>query len=94
MLISDVFQILIHRMYLSKRITFRFDGQCAGIKAVVRGQTMNDLRREQIEQRWREIDAELAAIAECKVTPGIDPSILEAHLLYEHDGLEFELAGR
>jgi hypothetical protein len=52
---------------------------------------MNEQRREEIEQRWSQIESELAAIADCKVTPGVDPSILEAHLLNEQDGLEFEL---
>ena len=52
---------------------------------------MNNHRRKQIEQRWREIDAELAAIVDRKVTRGIEPDLLEAHLLDEQGGLEFEL---
>jgi hypothetical protein len=52
---------------------------------------MNDQHRNEIEQRWREIDRELAEIANCKTTRPCDPPQREADLLIEQDALEFEL---
>jgi hypothetical protein len=52
---------------------------------------MNVQRRHEIEQRWQEIDRELAEIAECKTTRPCDPPKREAELLMEQDALEFEL---
>jgi hypothetical protein len=48
-------------------------------------------RRREIEQRWKEIDNELAAITEGKMMPGVDPASREDALLDEQDALEFEL---
>jgi hypothetical protein len=36
---------------------------------------MNEQRRHEIDQRWQEIDRELAAIAECKTTR-LRPAVL------------------
>jgi hypothetical protein len=52
---------------------------------------MTDQRRNEIEQRWREIDRELREIANCKTTRPCDPPKREADLLIEQDALEFEL---
>ena len=52
---------------------------------------MNDQRQNEIEQRWREIDRELAEIANHKTTRPCDPPKREAELLLEQDALEFEL---
>jgi hypothetical protein len=46
-------------------------------------------RLEEIQQRWDEIERELAAIAEGKVIEG-DPAKSEEELLEEQDGLEYE----
>jgi len=51
---------------------------------------MDVQRRRELEKRLREINAELAAIRETKVT-SVDPTSLEDHLLDELDALEFEL---
>jgi len=52
---------------------------------------MNEQRRNEIDQRWREIDRELAEIAECKTNQLCNPPAREAELLIEQDALEFEL---
>jgi hypothetical protein len=52
---------------------------------------MNDQRRQEIETRWQEIDAELAEIADCKTHQLCNPPEREAELLIEQDALEFEL---
>jgi hypothetical protein len=52
---------------------------------------MDEQRLHAIEQRWDEIEAELADIYAVKVTPSGDPAKREAELLEEMDGLEFEL---
>jgi hypothetical protein len=51
---------------------------------------MNDQRRQEIEQRWQEIDRELAAIANCKTNQLCNPPAREAELLIEQDALEVE----
>jgi hypothetical protein len=55
------------------------------------GHPMNDQRRNEIKQRWQEIDRELAEIAECKTNRPCDPPKREAELLIEQEALEFEL---
>lgn len=52
---------------------------------------MDARRRQEINERWSEIEEELAAIAEGKMMPGIDPASREEDLLDERDALEFEL---
>ena len=52
---------------------------------------MNEEHRQEIEQRWREIDRELSQIAECKTNQLCNPPAREAELLIEQDALEFEL---
>ena len=52
---------------------------------------MDVQRRPEIDQRWKEIDSELAAIAEGKTMPGVAPASREEDLLDEQDALEFEL---
>ena len=46
---------------------------------------MNDQRRQEIGQRWQEIERELAEIADCKTTLPCDPPQREAELLIEQD---------
>jgi hypothetical protein len=49
---------------------------------------MNEARRVEIKARWEAIDRELAAIAECRVSPAMtDPAKKEAELLEEQDAL-------
>ena len=45
--------------------------------------------REEIEQRWSQIDKALRDIAECRVTEG-NPAEREGELLEELDQLEYE----
>jgi hypothetical protein len=51
---------------------------------------MDGQRRKDINQRLKEINAELAAITETKVM-FVDPTSREDHLLDELDALNFEL---
>ena len=51
---------------------------------------MNPKRRQQIQQRWREIDAELEDIRNGKVTIGRDPATREGEL----DRLEYEVGDK
>jgi hypothetical protein len=52
---------------------------------------MDAKRFKEIELRCREIDAQLTAINETRVMPGIDPASYEDALLNEQDALQFEL---
>ncbi len=52
---------------------------------------MNTQRRNEIENRWQEIDRELTDIYESRVTRNCDPATREAELLDEQDELEIEL---
>jgi hypothetical protein len=52
---------------------------------------MNDKRRQEIQLRWNEIDAELEDIRDGKVTKGTDPATREGELLQELDELEYEM---
>jgi hypothetical protein len=47
------------------------------------------MKPEDIERRWKEIDKELADIADGKVVDG-DPVAVEGELLEEFDELEYE----
>lgn len=49
---------------------------------------MNPRRPQQIDHRWRQIDAELEDIRQGKVTRGKDPASREGELLEELDELE------
>ena len=51
---------------------------------------MSQQRRQEIEQRWQEIDRELAEIANCKTNRLCDPPAREVELLMEQDALEYE----
>jgi hypothetical protein len=53
---------------------------------------MDKHRRNDLEQRWQEIDRELAVIADCKTTRLCDPPKRQADLLIEQAELEHELA--
>ena len=53
---------------------------------------MDDQRRNELEQRWQEIDRELADIADCKSTRLCEPPKRQADLLIEQAELEHELA--
>ena len=53
---------------------------------------MDEQRREELEQRWQEINRELANIADCKSTRLCDPPKRQADLLIEQAELEHELA--
>lgn len=48
-------------------------------------------RMDEIEQRWKEIDQELADLADGRVVDG-NPATCEGELLEEMDALEFEAA--
>ena len=50
---------------------------------------MSEDRRKEIEDRWHEIDRELAELWAGRVC--CDPPAREAELLIEQDALEFEL---
>ncbi len=91
------------RLSIDRKVDVRFcGGSCVsvahvqitrrtGIDHSSTGDTMMDRqRRDEIELRLKEINTELAAIAEMKVVPG-DPTGREEHLLDELDALEFEL---
>jgi hypothetical protein len=53
---------------------------------------MDEQRRNALEQRWQEIDRELADIADCKSARLRDPPKRQADLLIEQAELEHELA--
>ena len=52
---------------------------------------MDAKRREEIQRRWHEIDAELEDIRDGRVTKDGDPATREGELLEELDALEFEV---
>ena len=52
---------------------------------------MDEQGRNELEQRWQEIDRELANIADCKSTRLCDPPKRQADLLIEQAEVEQEL---